>query len=265
MSNKIVLLLFFMALFGLNLQADGDTKYPLITEISLINSDMYNGPFPPAKIVIGIDVNNDAYYKLSDLEKVIKGGLFREGFNTISIESAHLFEESGSHIYFIDLKAGELYEKKEIEIEIKLDSAPKVAKAGDQIKDVEYKLSMYVGNRLIISSKKSKSDNLLDKFEIQPELKKIDPYDPLKETDPSLYSIPVLSAVVEVIKLIEGLGKKKEKEKAVPAIQKFKQVILTFKSRDAEYIERDVRATIILKTKDLDVTSEHAFDILSFF
>ena len=37
-------------------------KYPLVTELALINRDTYKGPHPPDKFIIGIEIENDAYF-----------------------------------------------------------------------------------------------------------------------------------------------------------------------------------------------------------
>ena len=102
MIKRIVLLSLFILCFSFPLLAQ--EELPLISDISLINSNI-NGPNPPAKLVIGVDMERDAYYKLSDRENTIKGGLFKRGINIISIEADDLFQKSGSHIYFLDFKA----------------------------------------------------------------------------------------------------------------------------------------------------------------
>ena len=83
-------------------------KYPLITEIALIDREIYKRSTPPDKIVIGVDIENPAYYKLSDDKKIIKAGLFNRGFNSFSLAAHELFDTSGSHIYILDLNQREI-------------------------------------------------------------------------------------------------------------------------------------------------------------
>jgi len=132
-------------------------RYPLVTEMALIDSDAYKGPSPPGNFVITVDIENDAYYKLSDREKVLKGGLLKRGFNSINLSAKEHFEKSASYVFFLDLKTDDLLVRKEIEIEVQLESRHserKSVQSSQKSRDSEYRLSMYVGDKLVVSSKK---------------------------------------------------------------------------------------------------------------
>jgi len=226
-------------------------KYPLITETALIDGKIYNSSIPPAKIEIGIDIKNDAYYKLSDRNNIIKGGLLKKGFNIISITADDLFEKSGSHIYYLDLKAGDLFLKKEIEIDIQLDSHEQIKESNDKIKKPEYRLFMFIGDELIISRKKL-AYSLPLKIEMPPWPKDYKPFGPADKTNPAFNSFSIFSAVGAIYQLIKGLKTKKSPEKLVSPIKKQKQITTTFIRKNLEGVAKEVKAVIMLKTRDLN-------------
>lgn len=225
-------------------------KYPLITETALIDGKIYNSSIQPAKIVIGIDIKNGAYYKLSDRNNIIKGGLLKRGFNIISITADDLFKKSGSHIYFLDLKADDLFLKKEIEIDIKLDSHEQIKEPENKIENPEYKLFMFIGDELIISRKKL-AYSLPLKIEMPPWPKDYKPFGPADKTNPAFNSFSIFSAVGAIYQLIKGLKTKKSPEKLASPIQKQKQITITFIRKNLEGVAKEVKAVITLKTRDL--------------
>jgi hypothetical protein len=234
-------------------------KYPLITEIALIDSEIYKRSTPPEKIVIGIEIENPAYYRLSDDKKLIKGGLFNRGFNSFSLTAYELFENSGSHIYILDLKAEDLFLKKELEIDIQLDSQVITKRADEQSRDFEYNLSLYIGDELIIASKKFHHEKLSWKFEIPAPTSNLSPLIPPEKVDPrkedfTAHSFSIPDAVAGVLGLIKGLKKKESEEEKVSYFQKTKRLTTTFIRKNLEGIEKEVRAVIMLKTRHLKIS-----------
>ena len=233
-------------------------KYPLVTEIALIDREIYKRSILPGKIVIGVDIENPAYYKLSDDKKIIKAGLFNRGFNSFSLAAHELFDNSGSHIYILDLKTEDLFLKKELEIDIQLDSQVVIKKTDEKAKSIEYNLSLYIGDELIISSKKLHHEKSSWKFEIPAPTSNLSPLIPPEKIDPrkedytsNSFSIP--AAVAGVLQLIKGLKKKERAEEKVSYFQKSKQLTTTFIRKDFEGIEKEVRAVIRLKTRQLKI------------
>lgn len=234
-------------------------KYPLITEIALIDSEIYKRPTPPDKIVIGVDIENPAYYKLSDDKKIIRGGLFNRGFNSFSLAAQELFDNSGSHMYILDLKTDDLLLKKELEIDIQLDSQVITKKTEDEARNIEYNLSLYIGDELIISSKKLHHEKLSWKVEIPAPTSNLSPLIPPEKVDPSkedytLNSFSIQDAVAGVLQLIKGLKKKESAEEKVSYFQKTRQLTTTFIRKNLEGTEKEVRAVIRLKTKHLKIS-----------
>lgn len=249
MTKKISTLLIFI--LGFNLVIYAEREISLISDVALINSEIYSGPTPPVKILIAIDMRNSAFYKLSDKENVIKGGLFNQGLNIVSIEASNLFKKSGSHVYFLDLKVDDLIFRKEIEFDIQLESHIIVKRAKEERKNPEYKLSMFIGNELIVTSKKLSHKNLSSKIELPPLPENYSPFDPMDRADPALNSFSILSAVGLAYELIKKLMPAKAKEKRASSIQKQKQITTIFFRRGLEGVIKEIKAVITLKTKDL--------------
>lgn len=234
-------------------------KYPYVSEIALIKGDIYQGPNPPDKLIIGIEIEGNAYYRLSDEGGVIKGGLLKKGFNSTHIQARDFFQKSGSHTYFLDLKAGGLIVSKEVEIDVRLDSEVKVRKKLEvtekPIENPEFKLSLYVGDELIISSQKLSYDSLPMKLTLPPWPDNARPYGPIYENEFALNSFSIADAVGAIYGLIKELKKeKKENERPIP-IQKQMQVRSTFLRINQEGATEEIRATITLKTKHIKTSS----------
>ena len=223
-------------------------RYPLVIDISLVKGKIYDLPSPPARIAVGVEITNEAYYKLSDDHKVLMGGLFKKGFNIIHIDALNLFERSGSHRYFFNLKAGDLILKKEVNIVIQLKSQEVMKKPAVKREDGEYKISMFVGDELIMSSKKAPLRRPSLKLDLPPAHGKFSPFGPvpLDKSDPSLYSTSIFSVLGLAYQTLNKLLKKEDKTQPY-IIQKQKRIDTQFKRRDSQGIEREIEVIIMLR------------------
>jgi len=258
-----------LCLMGLNFYGHAEAEIQVVTDISLVPDRINDGLNRPTKLVLGVEMAKNAYYKLSDAEEVIKGGLFHRGLNLLTIENSQLFERSATLSYFLDLKVDELTLRKEIEIDIQMDSGENERKIKEKIIDFEgktkdskegnlkekreipeYKLSMFIGGKLITSSQKLPYRDFSPKVELPPSPGIFNPFGPIDKTNPAVNSVPILDAVGAVYGLIKDLiSKKKEKEPPKP-IQRQKQVTITFLRRTQEGKTEEVKAVIALKDTD---------------
>ncbi|MDH5745114.1 MAG: hypothetical protein OEZ52_16350 [Candidatus Aminicenantes bacterium] len=250
--KKISLLL--ACIISLDLYFSGQDLLPLVRDIGLIGDESSKGFAPPDKLMIGVDVFRDVYYKISDGENVIKAGLFTRGLNIVEIEADGLFLESGTHVFFLDLKAGDLTLRKELEIDIQLDSSgidsgtPRLVEKSEP----EYELSMFVGDKLVVSGRKSLSKELSFNVELPP---LPDGYGPFYEIEkeyknPLRNSFSILDAIGAGYSLIKNMIDKKKKQKISAPVQKYEQLTATFMRRDSEGAAREVTAVIRLKVKN---------------
>ncbi len=250
--KKISLLL--ACIICLDLYFLGQNLLPLVRDIGLIGDESSKDFASPDKLIIGVEVSRDALYKLSDEKNVIKAGYFTRGLNTVEVEANGLFMESGTHLYFLDLKAGDFTLKKEIEIDIQLDSSgvdsgtPRLVKKPEP----EYELSMFIGEKLIVSGRKSLSEELSFNIELPP---MPDGYGPFYEIEkeyknPLRNSFSILDAIGAGYSLIKSLIDKKKKKKITAPVQKHEQITATFMRRDSEGTAKEVTAVIRLKVKN---------------
>lgn len=239
---------FFIFGFILGLCAD---QVPVVNEIALVDSEIYNQSIPPRKVIIGVDMDNDAYYKLTYQKNIIKAGLLHRGLNLLYVEANNFFEESRTHVYFLSLKVGELVLEKEIKIDIHLDTPASAEKKEAKSKNIEYELSMFVGDELIISSKKTHYDKFELKLETPPMPKNYKPFDPNWRTDPFANSFSIMDAVAGIIDLIKKQKTEKSEEMLAKSTQKWQQIVTTFIRKDPDGLAREVKATITISTRDL--------------
>jgi hypothetical protein len=255
MTKTIAALLLFFINFSFNLYAE--EEFLIIADIGLINSKISNGLTPPSRLVIGIDIKKEAYYKLSYKKDIIRGGFFNKGLNIFNIEATDLFEKSGSYKYLLDLKVGALVLSKEIEINIQLDSFDDIKKTEDKIKNPEYEISLFIGDKLVTSSKKKLiSSKLSYKVELPPMPDNYDAFYDLKRSDPALNSFSILDAVGAAYGLVKKLITEKNKKKREIPIQKHKQITRTFLRKNSEGVAKEVKAVITLKIKELKISPD---------
>lgn len=248
MIKKILAFLLLMMIVSFDLYTE--SQIPWIVDIALIETETYNKPTPPAEIPIAVEMEDEAYYKLSDKEKVIKGGLFHKGLNILHIEASHFFDKSDSHIYFLDLKRGNSLLRKEIEIDIQLESQEKVFEPVEKVVNPEYKLSMFIGDELIITSKKVSPKKIPLKVDLPPWPEEYRPFGPVDTSEYSFNSFSIFSAVGVLQELLKKLKKGKSKEDQPKPIPRLRQITTTFLRRDSEGMIREAKAVITLKTGD---------------
>ena len=231
------------------------TKYPYISEMAFLESEIYKGPSPPDKLIIGIDIESDAYYKLSDEEGVIKGGLLKKGFNSIYVKTDDFFQKSGSRPYFLDLKKGDLIVSKKIEIDIQIESpvkARKKVKVTDKpVPNPEFKISLFVGDELIIESKKLAYENLPVKLHLPPWPDELRPYGPIQENEFALNSFTIAHAVGAIYQLFKQIKNGKKDDVKPKPVQKQMQVRSTFLREGPGGEAEEFRSVITLKTKHI--------------
>ncbi len=54
-------------------------------------------------------------------ENVLKGGQFRRGFNSVTLQAKKLFREPGAFPYTLEFKAGDLVVRRELVIGVQMD------------------------------------------------------------------------------------------------------------------------------------------------
>jgi len=248
MNKKNLPILFLvLSLFVLGKAEDTDH---IVSDIFLIDNEMYNRHTPPGKIIIGINVLSDALYKLSSQEGIIKGGLLQRGFNSLDIPAQRLFDRTDSHLYVLEFKKDNSLEKKEIIIEIRLLPIYIVQKQGEAEKKHEFTLSLFIGDRLIYASKKFSLHDISFKLDLPPSEGRYNPFGLIKGTQKPINTVSILDAVAGIYQLAKYLTSKKEKDEEDKAIEKKRQIETVFIKRNVTGDLWEWKALISLKIKD---------------
>jgi hypothetical protein len=215
-------------LFTTCLVLSAQTPSPVLLEIGLIDSDSYRGNSPPARLIVGLELSQDALYKLTHNKATLKGGRFLKGFNSFSLETDSFFEGSGVHTYILELKLADRIIRQEFEIVVEMeDQAPRVSKE-TPADDKEYSVLMYIGDQLVASSKKLPTAEPSKKIEIPPPPYQIDPYTSAAEPDNNVTGVPIFAAALAIYQTIKDLTANKDKDLRPQPIPKKSMILSTF-------------------------------------
>jgi hypothetical protein len=238
-----------------NYLRDWQLKYPWVFKIGFVESSgITSVPFsinPPETLVLGVEMANEAFYKLSDGRNVLKGGLFRRGFNSISIETKRLFRDSGTYPYFLELKAGDMIVRRELAVDVRVNSVGIIGgKPAGPSKNPEYILKMFLGDSLLASSRKLLPSPPL-KVEIPPPGGVYDPFGPGYQNEPKIpNSFPIMALPAAIYDLIKSLTKRDEVE-PVPPVELKSEVAFAFNGKDAAGDQIEVRARLALGLRNI--------------
>jgi len=225
-------------------------RYPLAQEIALIEARYPEGiPMPATQIVV-VDMANEAFFKFSDESGPLRGGLFRRGFNTLSLGMSDLFGSSGPRIYSLELKADDLIVKKEIEVTARIDSRTIIKARDEEARRQEYTLSLFINDQLAAVSKKSLPYTPPWSFPLGQPLGRFMPFgpvDPRDRNNPALNSVPIMAIPMAITELLNALKKGKPPETA--PIEKKAVVSFTFRERNLEGGIEEIKASILIKSK----------------
>lgn len=159
-------------------------RYPWIRDISLIQGVGNEIIIPEGTVPLAVDISVPAFYKFYEGDRVIKAGGFQRGFNVLGLDANALFRDSRRRTYFLEVKSGLLVLKKAIDLDVtvswpvgpkaKEPEAPKVGRLARALgtpdpqpppappKVREYRLALYVGTDMIMSSQKSETAKPLE-------------------------------------------------------------------------------------------------------
>ena len=225
-------------------------RYPLAQEIALIDARYPEDiPLPAAQIVV-VDMANEAYFKFSDDSGTLRGGLFRRGFNSLSLDMNDLFRNAGPRLFTLELKSEDLIVRKEIEVSVRIDSRTVIKAKDEEARKQEYTLSLFVNDQLAAVSKKSLPYRLPWSFPLPPPNGRFMPFgpvDPRDRNNPMINSVPIMAIPMVITELLNALKKGKPVE--TPPIEKKPVVSLTFRERNLEGGIEEVKAAILIKSR----------------
>jgi hypothetical protein len=214
--------------------------YPLVTDLVFLERAGETDPSPPARLEIGFELLNSAYYKVTISDRILEGGLWQHGFHILKLPFSAGYDKTGSLEFDLDLKSGGMVVRKHIMIEVDvratgpITSLPPVrAAVSDWLPPprlVEGEVSLYVGDKLILKSKKLSSKPAPIIFKIPgPSAPGTKPYLAPRKNDPMLNSVSILDALALAYQTVKDLVKKKKAGSAPPPVyQKTRQIAFSF-------------------------------------
>lgn len=220
----------------------------VILEIGLIDSDGYRGLSPPSQLIVGLELNRDAFYKITQNDLTLKGGQFLKGFNSFSLETDNFFDRSGIHFYTLELKIENYIIRQEFEIAVEMEDQAPRPKKETPTEDKEYTVLMYIGDQLVASSKKLPPAEPSKKIELPPPPYQIDPYASAAEPDYNATGVPIFAAAAAIYQTIKDLTAKKDKDIRPQPIQKKSTIISTFLGNSPDGRVYKAKAVISLRT-----------------
>ncbi len=230
------------------------TRFPEVLSVSLVRDKKNPGPMPPPSLMLGIEVSNESLYRFSNASGIMGGGMLHKGFNILTIPADGFFDRSGSHVYALDLKSGDIEIRKEITVSVSMtpEPAPTPEQTISTTKGMAYDLSFYVGNQLITGSTKTEQANDPLKLKIKPVNLPANPlFKPPGEYsvfDPTQNGISILQAVGVIGGLVKDLLTKKP-AKVESAYERVSVMGLSYFRTGPSNSEVEVRATLSLQTK----------------
>jgi len=216
------------------------SAYPLVTGLVFLERAGESEPSPPARLEIGLELLNSAYYKVSISDRVLEGGLWQQGFHILKLPFSADYDKPGSLEFDLDLKTGGMVIRKRITVEVDVRTAgptaslpPIQAAAPGRLPPqrlVEGEVSLYVGDKLILKSKKLSSKTAPITFKIRgPSAPGTKPFLAPKKDDFMLNTVSIVDALALAYQTVKDLIKKKKSGPASPPIyQKTQQLSFSF-------------------------------------
>jgi hypothetical protein len=234
---------------------DWQLRYPYVVKIGIITSSVITvaaSPNPPESLLLGVEMANDAFYKLSDGQGVLEGGLFRRGFNAVRLPAGRLFAEPGTFSYYLEFKSGDFVVQREIALNIEMSSAGVVPKPAAPGRIPEFVLEIYLGEKLLASSRKSPPTVPPGMgIEVPPPSGVYDPFGEGYQNKPEIpQGVPIFAIPTVISELIKGLKKKDEVE-PVPPVEIRTDMAYAFTRKNAAGKEIEIRASLALSQKSV--------------
>jgi hypothetical protein len=240
------------------------SRYPLVSDLNLLSYGGAEGSDLPARLDVGLELLNDAFYKLSLGPYALEGGFWTKGFHILTIPVSGLVARAGTYEFVLDLKAGELLVRKPVGIVVELQTAgqagglaapvlPRIDNsrfrrpAGETPATTEGWLSLYVGGKLIMKSRKlAPHAPPLNIPLAGPSMPGQKPYMPPPANDPMANSASILDAIALAYTALKALMAKKPPAPSPPSYQKVSSMSFTFAQASGDGAFRNARATVRL-------------------
>jgi hypothetical protein len=232
--------------------------YPLVYDVNLLSYARTPATGLPASVDVGLELLNEAFYRISLGPYILEGGFWPKGFHILTIPLRDLFERSDTYEFVLDLKAGDLICRKPIRVRIDIADlasvplspprdvfSPPPSTATTPIREGE--ISVYIDNKLVLKSRKIAAKPTPFTFPLGgPLMRGQKPYLPPPKNDPMMSGVNVLDALALAYKAIKDLVAKKPPKPSPPSYQKVSALSFAYARTTAEGQSVSARASLSL-------------------
>lgn len=248
--NKFVRI--FLAVFLFTSVCTGDEEgFPLVSGICLVENEEYQKGLPPGEITVGLQVRSDSLFKISTQGRVLRGGLFRAGFNSIKLSASDFFKKSDTHTFFLECKADGTVVTKEIVLDIRMVPLYVVQKVGTERKRYEFTLSFFIGDQMVYSTRKFEPTDISFKLDLPPYKGEYDPFGLIDGAQKPVSGVSILGAVAGLYHLAKTLSPGKNEDKEDFVVQKKRRIETQYLKTNESGDLWQWRALISIETRDL--------------
>jgi hypothetical protein len=237
------------------------SSYPLVDGIAFLERTGETDSSPPARLLVGLDLSNNAYYKISNSGGVLEGGFWSPGFHILKLPFSARYDRTGLLEFDLDLKSGNLVIRKRISIDVEVGSAPPTfsltplpaGEAGRAAKPLHGEVSLYINDALILTSRKTAAPPPPIRFKLPgPSPEGTKPYMAPKRD--FVQGVSILDAIGVLYKTIKDIGKKKAEAAIVPpTYRKTAQLSFSYSRPGNEGESVTLRSRVSLKTRTATV------------
>jgi len=237
---------------------DWQLKYPWVMKMGIVSSSavtVQSSAYPPDTLILGVEMAGEVLYKLSAGGEVIKGGMFRRGFNEIVIDARGVFRESGNYPYILEFKAGDLVIRRALNLNVRRQSFGQIGRRPDAARTAEYSVKIYLGDRLLAANQRNAPVSPPLDIPVPPPSGQYDPFGPGYQNDPRIPSAVPIGAIPMAVKELIDAFKKRSEFEPVPPVELKVDMQYHFSEENPDAPPSEVRAHLWLDLKSIQFLS----------
>ena len=200
---------------------DWQLRYPWVMQIGIVSSSavtVETSVHPPDSLILGVEMAGETLSTLFANGRVIKGGMFRRGFNEIVLDARPVFRESGNHPYVLEFKSGDLVIRRSLTLNLRRETYGQVVRR-QEARTAEYSVKLYLGDRLLAANQKTAAVPPPLDIPIPAPTGKYDPFGPGYQNGPQYpASVPITALPAAVKEVLDSL-KRRSDDVPVPPVE----------------------------------------------
>ena len=232
--------------------------YPLVYDLNLLSYSRTPATGLPASVDVGLELLNEAFYRVSLGPYILEGGYWPKGFHILTIPLRDLFMRPDTYEFVLDLKAGDFIVRKPVRVKVDIaDVAPSRAPAPEErfaappsgpAKPIrEGEISVYIDGKLVLKSRKIAPRPAPFTFPLGgPLMPGQKPYMPPPKNDPMMSGVNIVDALALAYKAIKDLVSRKPPKPSAPSYQKVSVLSFAYSRTTSAGQSASARASLSL-------------------